>query len=202
MQFSMNLAILASATLASATNYVTFVSMDSTDRTIVWTGTSSIDNTDVPGNQNVTIEVPVSWVGNAYSVSSGKDLGTPGMLAEFAWNSYADATYFDVSAIVDPDDTEGVYQMYPVESQDPISGCWSFACSNAYYLSDDVQTKSTDSNHIIVTLGAGTIDNSETASSKREFENFPHDAVLKRDWTPSLKARFTSSLRWANRLRN
>lgn len=201
MQHITKLAILASATLASAANYVTFASMDSTDRTIVWTGNSAISNTDVAGGQNVTIEVPQGWTGNAYSVSSGKSLGTPGMLAEFAWNSYADATYFDVSAIVDPSDNEGVYQMYPVDSQDPISGCWSFACSNAYYLPDDIQTKSTTSNHIVVTLGAGAIDNSETAS-KREVENFPHDAVMKRDWTPSLKARFTSTLRWANRLRN
>lgn len=200
MQYSTKLAMLASATLASATNYVTLVNMDSTDRTIVWTGTSSIDNTDVPGNTNVTIEVPYGWVGNGYSVSSGKELGTPGMLAEFAWNSYADATYFDVSAIVDSTDTEGVYQMYPVDTQDPVSGCWSFACSNAYYLPDDVQTKATTSEHIIVTLGAGTIDNTET--TKRDVENFPHDAVMKRDWTPSLKSRFTSSLRWANRLRN
>lgn len=199
MQYSLNLAILASATLASATNYVTFASMDSTDRTIVWTGTSTIENTDVPASQNVTIEVPYGWTGNAYSVSSGKSLGTPGMLAEFAWNSYADATYFDVSAIVDPNDSEGVYQMYPVDTQDPVSGCWSFACANAYYLPDDVQTKATTGNHIVVTLGAGSIDNSETA--KRDVENFPHDAVTKRDWTPSIKARFTSSLRWANRLR-
>lgn len=202
MQNIMKLALLASATLASATNYITFASMDSTDRTIVWTGTSTIENTDVPAGQNVTVEVPTGWTGNTYSVSSGKDLGTPGMLAEFAWNSYADATYFDVSAIVDPNDQEGVYQMYPVDTQDPVSGCWSFACANAYYLPDDVQTKSTTSNHIVVTLGAGMIDDSTTTSSKREVENFPHDAVMKRDWTPSIKARFTSTLRWANRLRN
>lgn len=201
MQNCMKLALLASATLASATNHVTYVSMDNITRTIVWTGDSHIENTEVPAGQNVTVELPYGWTGNSYSVSSGNDLGVPGMLAEFAWNSYADATYFDVSAIVEPNDQEGVYQMYPVDTQEPVSGCWSFACSNAYYLPDDIQTKSTTSNHIVVTLGAGGIQDSE-ATSKREVENFPHDAVVKRDWTPSLKARFTSSLRWANRLRN
>lgn len=198
MQYSMNIVILAAASLASATNLVTFVSMDSTSRTIVWTGDSEIENTSVPGKQNVTITVPDSWIGNAYSVSEGSDLGTPGMLAEFAWNSYAGATYFDVSAIVNPDDTEGVYQMYPADGATPVSGCETFKCSNAYYQSDDVQTKSTDSTHIIVTLGAGTQTIAQRDLEGREADNFPHDAVMKRSWTPAIKGRFTYAQRWAN----
>lgn len=196
MQFFMNLAILASACLVSADNIVTFKAMDSTDRTIVWTGSSPIEDTTVPGGQNVTVAVPQGYIGNAYSVSSGAT-NAPGMLAEFAFNSFADATYFDVSAIVNPEDKTGIYQMYPADTHSPISGCNKFACGNAYYLPDDIQTKSTTCNHIIVTLGAGPMDVSELQT--RGVENFPREAVMDPHFKPALKQRFNSALRWARR---
>lgn len=194
MQF-MNLAILASASMASASNVVTFLSMDGVDRTVYWTGTSSIADTTVPAGQNVTVSVPTGYIGNAYSVSAGAT-NTPGMLAEFAFDSFAGSSYFDVSAIVNPNDTEGVYQMYPADSESPVSGCSSFACSNAYYLPDDIQTKSTTSKHIIVTLGAGPMAVSKLKD--RENENFPREAVTNPDYKPEVKKRFTSAkLRYA-----
>lgn len=195
MQFK-NLAILASASLVCADNIVTFKSMDNTDRTIVWTGTSTIADTSVPAGQNITVAVPQGYIGNAYSVSSGA-ANTPGMLAEFAFNSYAGATYFDVSAIVNPEDKSGIYQMYPADTQSPISGCNLFACNNAYYAADDVQTKSTTCNHIIVTLGAGPMDVSTL--NERDIETFPREAVTDPHFKPALKQRFNSALRWARR---
>lgn len=191
-----NIAILASAALVSADNVVTFRSMDKIDRTVIWTGSSTIPTTSVPAGQNVTVAVPQGYIGNAYSVSSGAT-NKPGMLAEFAFNSFAGATYFDVSAIVDPNDKTGVYQMYPADTKSPISGCKTFACGNAYYLPDDIQTKSTTSNHIIVTLGAGPLDVSEL--KQRDVENFPREAVMDPHFKPALKQRFTSALRWARR---
>lgn len=205
MQYSMNLIILAYAALATAeSNMVTFMSMDSTDRTIIWTpspGNPEIDDTIVPGNQNVTITIPENYLGNAYSVSTGGDLGVPGMLAEFAFNSYAGANYFDVSAIVNADDTNGVYQMFGADMQGPISGCQQFPCNNAYYLPDDIQTKSTNYHEIVVTLGAGPFDISSPDVQARSIQNFPHDVMVgKPDVSSRIKARMADALRWANRL--
>lgn len=195
MQYK-NLAVLALASLVSADNTVTFMSMDSTDRTVVWTGTSEIPDTTVPGGQSVSVSVPTGWTGNSFSVSAGAEM-TPGMLAEFAFDSYAGATYFDVSAIVNPNDHSGVYQMYPADTESPVSGCESFACSNAYYQADDVQTRSTTSDHIIVTLGAGPLALSTVKA--RDGEAFPREAVTDPNYHPAVKGRFTSALRWARR---
>lgn len=195
MQFK-KLAILALASLVSANNLVTLKSMDSTDRTVVWTGSSTIADTLVPAGKSVNVTIPIGYNGNAYSYSTGAE-NIPGMLAEFAFNSYAGATYFDVSAIVNAEDKSGVYQMYPADTESPISGCTSFACNNAYYRPDDIQTKSTDSTHIIVTLGAGPMDVSQITA--RDVENFPREAVTNPNFTPSIKGRFKSSLRWARR---
>lgn len=193
----MNLAMLASATLASASNLVTFLSMDDTDRTIVWTGSSTIEDTSVPGGQNVSVPVPEGYIGNLYSVSEGA-ANEPGMLAEFAFDSFAGLTYFDVSAIVNPEDKSGVYQMYPATTETPVSGCSAFACGNAYYLPDDLMTKATSSGHIVVTLGAGPMDVTELSSRSVEA-NHPREAVLNPNYKPALKQRLVSALRWARR---
>jgi len=75
--------------------------------------------------------MPDSWIGNLFSVNEGAAI-VPGMLAEFRFNGFAGATYFDVSAIVNPDDTEGVKMVFPKNNNSPISGCQTFPCSNAY----------------------------------------------------------------------
>lgn len=195
MQYN-KLAILALASLVSAENLVTLKSMDNTDRTVVWTGSSSIPDTSVPGGESVTVSIPIGYNGNAYAYSTGAE-NIPGMLAEFAFNSYAGATYFDVSAIVNAEDKTGVYQMYPADTKTPVSGCTAFACTNAYYLPTDIQTKSTDSSHIIVTLGAGPMELSKVKA--RDNENFPREAVTDPNFKPSIKGRFKSALRWARR---
>lgn len=197
MQFK-NLAIAALATAANADNTVTLKSMDKTDRTVVWTpsiGFAQIPNTKVPGGEDVDVSIPTGWTGNAYSYNCGAD-DKPGMLAEFAFDSWSSLTFFDVSAIVNPNDHDGVYQMYPAESETPVSGCNSFACNNAYYLPDDIQTKAAVSNHMIVTLGSGPLN----LSTKRDAgENHPREAVTDPHYRPTFAGRFKSALRWARR---
>jgi hypothetical protein len=75
------------------------------------------------------------------------------MLGEVAFNGWNGLTYFDISAIVNPNDHEGVAEMWPAQGLKPTSGCQLFPCPNAYYLWDDVQTKTTPETEIITTLG-------------------------------------------------
>ncbi|KAI1214687.1 uncharacterized protein F4807DRAFT_6070 [Annulohypoxylon truncatum] len=149
----------AAATLASA-NSVTFVNQDDTTRQIYFTpsaGSPTIDSVTVAGNQQTKVNIPTSWIGNAYSVSEGKP-NVPGMLAEFTFQGWNDITYFDVSAIVNPSDTVGVKQIFPAsEMQNTpktlVSGCLLFPCATAYYAPDDVQTVTTKETDLVVTLG-------------------------------------------------
>lgn len=196
MHFTL-LALAAMAFVASADNTVTFQSMDDCDRTVVWTGSSDIADTFVPAGETIAVSVPTGYTGNAYSYNVGEE-DIPGMLAEFAFDSWASSTYFDVSAIVNPDDHNGVYQMWPFDSEWPVSGCTDFACPNAYYLPDDIQTKSTPSNHIVVALGGGPM---ELSTKRAVAENHPRAALTDPNYKPAsaLTASFKSALRWARR---
>ncbi|KAL2285919.1 hypothetical protein FJTKL_07411 [Diaporthe vaccinii] len=151
------LALFASAILAGVINQVTFVSIDDTNHTIHFTpnaSLASVESTDVPAGQNVTVTIPDSWVGNYYAVSFGAE-NIPSMLGEVNFNSWGGLTYFDVSAIVDEDDHSGVYMMYPIDTEQPVSSCTTFLCNTLYRLPDDIQTKATTSTHLVTTLGAG-----------------------------------------------
>ncbi|KAI1414385.1 hypothetical protein F5Y13DRAFT_20498 [Hypoxylon sp. FL1857] len=161
MRFFTQLAAFAAAaaTLASA-NSVTFINQDDTTRHIVFTpsaGYPAIDTVTIQGNKQVKVDIPVSWVGNAYSVSEGKPQ-VPGMLAEFTFQGWNDFTYFDVSAIVNPADTAGVKQIFPASQlkakvKSLVSGCIAFPCGTAYYAPADIQTVTTKETDLIVTLG-------------------------------------------------
>ena len=183
MQF-ITLATLASAALVSATNTVKFVSLDDVDRTIYWTGNSgmaAIEETVVKAGENVTVEVPNAWIGNFYSVSDGAE-NKPGMLGEVAFNSWNDLTYFDVSAIVNSEDVNGVQELYPANDPwTPVSGCSTWPCPNAYYVWDDVQTKSTSDSDLVCTLGTNGISARDYVHHE-EWENFPRDAVTTPMW--------------------
>ncbi|RYO86743.1 hypothetical protein DL766_001603 [Monosporascus sp. MC13-8B] len=161
MHFAPTLAAVAfcAATLVSA-NSMTFVSLDDTKRTVYVTpdaGHAHIDPVELGGHCEVKIEFPQGWIGNAYTVSEGKE-NVPGMLAEAAFQGWGGLTYYDVSAIVDPNDHDGVKEMYPAsqagaEVKSSFSGCKVFPCPTAYYLPDDIQTVSTDETDLIVTVG-------------------------------------------------
>lgn len=150
---------IAAAALASA-NSITFQNQDATQRTVIFTpsaGLPQIEPVVITGFGEAKVEFPNSWIGNAYSVSEGAP-NVPGMLAEVTFQGWNDLTYFDVSAIVNPNDHEGVKEMYPmseieVAEKVSISGCALFPCDKAYYHPDDIQTVTTVEEDFICTLG-------------------------------------------------
>ncbi|PHH68762.1 hypothetical protein CDD82_296 [Ophiocordyceps australis] len=158
MHFSTSvLALVASAAVAQA-GKVIFWTLDDVQRDIHFDpsqGSSSIESVKVSNKENTTVEFPDVWVGNFYAIPEGKEK-KPGMLGEINFSGWIGLTYFDVSAIVDPNDHENVKQMWPVDTQTPMSGCEVFPCDNAYWLPDDVQTKVTKETTLMTTLGSGS----------------------------------------------
>ncbi|KAJ8061765.1 hypothetical protein OCU04_009562 [Sclerotinia nivalis] len=164
MQFATSIlaASAALATIASA-GTVHFVNQDSTTRTLVFTPTSGYDaiqSLTIQGDATANQTFPTGWIGNWFSISEGAE-NTSGMLGEVCFDSWGGMTYFDVSAIVNPDDTEGVKELFPLHTGLPVSGCQSYPCDNAYNKADDVQTQATDSDELVCLLG-------NLPSSKRE----------------------------------
>ncbi|KAJ6438447.1 DNase1 protein [Purpureocillium lavendulum] len=153
------LALAATAAVANAAS-VTFWTLDDKTRTIKFTcnegsGSAPIESVTVSNAEKKVVQFPDQWVGNFYAVQEGAN-DIPGMLGEINFGSWGGMTYFDVSAIVDPKDHDNVKQMWPASSQSPMSGCEVFPCNNAYYLPDDIQTKTTMENDLITTLGSGS----------------------------------------------
>lgn len=147
-------AAFALASLATA-NSVDFLNQDGTTRTIIFTaqeGLEVIPALTVAGNAHASQDFPSGWIGNFYSVSDGAT-NVPGMLGELRFDGFAGATYFDVSAIVNPNDAEGVKMIFPKNSNTPLSGCQTFPCSNAYNKWDDVATLSTDDSELVCLIG-------------------------------------------------
>ncbi|KAI1338996.1 DNase1 protein [Xylariaceae sp. FL0016] len=164
MRFFSQLAAFAAtaATVASATNTITFINQDSTVRTIYYTGTSVIEATEIQGNDQVSVDIPEGWIGNWYSVSEGQE-NTPGMLGEVTFQGGDGKTYFDVSSIVDPNDKNGVKQLFPASEMDStvktlISGCVVFPCNTVYIEWNDVQTVVTTETDLVCTLGNASED--------------------------------------------
>jgi len=152
--FSSIFAAFALATLTSAGS-VHFVNQDNTQRTIIFTqnaGLESIPELVIAGMATANQTFPTGWTGNWFSVSEGKER-VPGMLGEVRFDGFAGASYFDVSAIVNPDDSEGVKMIFPLHSSIPVSGCQTFPCSNAYNKWDDVATLSSDGSELVCLLG-------------------------------------------------
>lgn len=155
MKFSKAVAVLAAAVPAYAKNTITFISQDVLDRTIYFTSNPKsphIEPVRIEGHTNKTVHIPWGWVGNYYAVVDGKE-NVPGMLGEFAFNGWGGNTFFDVSAIVNPTDGDGVKKIWPVDDLEPFSGCDLFPCNFAYYLPDDVQTKASTKTDFYCTLG-------------------------------------------------
>jgi len=176
------LSLIFSAALVAA-NSMTFLSLDDIDRTIYWTPSvpnPTIPPTRVPARGTVTVDIPESWYGNCYSVSDGKP-NVPGILAEVTFQGWQGYTYFDVSAIVNPNDHEGIQEVYPAQEISSVSGCSPFPCNNAYYLPDDIQTKTTTETDLICTLGSGYIARREGETESEAVVvrgNVKHDFVL------------------------
>ncbi|KAK0674141.1 hypothetical protein QBC41DRAFT_333170 [Cercophora samala] len=155
--FSQLTLALAWVGTALAEPKVTFLNQDHKHRTIVFTPSvphKKIEPLRVPAHQEVTQSFPHGWVGNWWSVTDGKPW-VPGMLGEVTFNGYMGLTYFDVSAIVNNKDTNGVKMMWPRKSASSTSGCDHFSCGNEYTYPDEEQTKTTDEDHLMCTLGDG-----------------------------------------------
>jgi len=169
MRFSIISALVAFVTLAAA-NTIEFVNQDSTTRTIIFTanaGLETIPSAEIRGHHNHTTTFPTGWIGNFYSVSKGSE-PVPGMLGEVAFDGYAGSLYFDVSAIVNPEDTNGVKELFPKLAQAPLSGCQTFPCANAYNQPDDIQTQSTPETDLVCLLGTKS-DQPITRRHPRDF---------------------------------
>lgn len=163
------LAPLSAASLVAA-NTITFVSLDEHDRTIFSKHKTKCTNDDhglcsdvsladiapvnVPGLAQINVELPSGWEGNFYSVPGGTPDRT-GMLAEIRSQGFENGSYYDVSAIENPNDNVGVKQFWPAHDPNAeVSGCIQFPCPYTYYHPNDLQTKpATWSDKFYCTLG-------------------------------------------------
>jgi hypothetical protein len=156
MQF-INTILLAATALASmaTANKIHFVNQDSTTRTIYFTGQENMASPAtlvIEGHKAAIVDFDDKWIGNFYSVSEGAN-NVPGMLGEMTWNAWGGMTFFDVSAIVNPDDNNGVKMLFPMHQNTPVSGCQSFPCSNVYNKWNDIATLSSTDDEFVCLLG-------------------------------------------------
>lgn len=164
MQFYKALTLAALAAIATA-NTVDMVSQDNKSRQVHFVpqeGSPEIPSMTLSGGETKTATFPDGWIGNWYCVIDGEEDTGNGMLGEVRWNGDSGLTYFDVSAIVNPDDHHNVKELYPKSSKEPLSGCQTFPCSNAYNEPDDIQTKSTPETELECLIG-------DLSTSKRRY---------------------------------
>jgi hypothetical protein len=183
IMLSGKIASLLSLVATAIAGSLTLVSLDDQDRTMYFTpnaGLPEIPPVTVLAGDQVRVTFPEKWQGNGYAIVAGQP-NVPGMLAEIAFDSWQGQSFFDVSAIVDPNDHTGVHMMYPTDDpSEVISGCVTFPCDNAYYVwNDDKQTKGTSASDITVTLGVNGI--SQRSVQRGESPSFPHHFV-ERTW--------------------
>jgi hypothetical protein len=159
MYFS-KLAVLAAAAATASANSVHFINQDDITRTVVFTpssGQASVSSVTISGGDEATVTIPDSWIGNWYAYQEGSEQ-TVGMLGEVTFQGWDGTTWFDVSAIVNADDTDNVKMIYPASQADlatktVYSGCETFMCATVYVNPDDIQTVSTTETDLICTLG-------------------------------------------------
>jgi hypothetical protein len=166
MRFS-TLFVAAFAALTSA-NTVEFINQDSLTRTVYFTaqeGLAAVNSITLVGKANATVTIPTGWIGNWYSVTEGKAV-VPGMLGEVRFDGWNGLTYYDISAIVAPQDNNGVKILYPKTALTPISGCQTFPCANAYNLPDDIQTQATMEKDLVCLLGTKTAGTTRRAHAR------------------------------------
>lgn len=148
---------LALAATAAQAASITMWSLDDVPRTVHFVpnpGSANMPPVQVAGKTQQTVQFEDAWAGNFYAVAEGQPQKA-GMLGEVQFKGWNGLTYFDVSAIVDPNDTNNVKQMFPAISHMPMSGCVRHPCDNCYLRPDDLQTKSTPETDLYTTLGEG-----------------------------------------------
>ncbi|KAH8591169.1 hypothetical protein B0O99DRAFT_520215 [Bisporella sp. PMI_857] len=184
MQFvnTLLLAATALASVAAAANTVQFINQDSTTRHIVFTSqediaADKIENLVIGGLETKNQTFPTGWIGNWYSYNEGQ-YHELGMLGEVRFDGWNGLVFFDVSAIVNSTDTEGVKILYP-QGENPnyksatVSGCQTDICTNRYNVWNDVATKATLNSNLVCLIG-----NLATTERKRGAKVYPRDYVL------------------------
>lgn len=134
---------------------ITFSSEDGVGRVIHFTGNGDIGELHVGPGESIAQDFPDGWTGNFYATCDGCD-DAPGMLGEVAFDGFEGKTFYDVSAIVDPNDHNGVHRFSPSGGDGEEAGCDEFLCPDkAYYAPDDVQTKVSEAKDFVVSLSGG-----------------------------------------------
>lgn len=167
MQLIKTLGVAAFITLATA-NSVEMVSQDKTDRTVKFVpqeGNKDIPEIQLKGGETKTATFPEHWKGNWYA-QRPQDHNDNGMLGEVSFDN-GGKTFFDVSAIVNKDDTHNVKMLMPKQSKSPSSGCQNFPCDNVYQNPDDQQTKGTEEKDLTCLIG-------DKSGSKRHPRDLHH----------------------------
>jgi len=176
MQF-INTILFAAAALASMAsaqeNLILFQNKDGIAKTIKFTpnaGVEPIEPLPLPGSGTATQIFPPHWEGNFYSYSEGAP-DVAGMLGEVNFQGWNGLTYYDVSSIVNTDDTAGIKLLYPKSGNYPAdiakaSGCAqslanefgkTTGCTNQYNAPNDIATVSTELTALICEVGTATI---------------------------------------------
>jgi len=181
-------AALGLTSVASAINTIQFVNQDSTTRHIVFTSEADLGLAAMPdlvleGMETKNQTFATGFIGNAYSYNDGAP-NVPGMLAEVRFDGWDSLVFFDVSAIVNPDDTEGVKMIYPLgmdptATSTPTSGCNSIGkCLNQYNAWNDIATQTTKSSNLVCLLGNKATTATRRAIKVRGNDVYPRDFVL------------------------
>ncbi|CAG8971083.1 hypothetical protein HYALB_00009683 [Hymenoscyphus albidus] len=150
--------IAAMATIASiaSANSIIFVSRYTTDRTVCWysaPGSAIIPQIAVPRKGTVYVPIPEGWEGAWQTSKSATDCGPVDIRGEVKFNGFEDKSWYDVSAIDNLTNNEGVYWLYPQSGNGVHSGCEKFPCDTSYNRPDDKQTQVTDEKDLICEIG-------------------------------------------------
>ena len=178
--FSLFMLLLSSLLSLATSHTLTFQNLFSSPRLLIFTpnsGSYSIPPQTIAPSQYLSLSAP-DWSGNFKAADPDfYRLENPGpekyILGEVCFACWQDITFFDVSAIWNCCDNEGVHWMWGYDGdrngngtgegqygltredviEGDVSGCERFPCEGVYNESDDVQTKTTTKDAIWVVLG-------------------------------------------------
>lgn len=193
MQFINNILLAATALASMATaanNTITFVNQDSTTvKNIVFTANAGLEAipTLVLGKGETQIqEIPDAWIGNFYSYDEGS-ANVPGKLGEVAFGSWDAITFYDVSAIVNKYDNNGIKVLYPLAEATVTKGVSDFVstlatatgvsgcntngefCKNEYNESNDIATQASSLSSFVCLVGNPVLNTRRSARFARDY---------------------------------
>jgi len=188
-------AAIALASVASAgNNTIQFINQDGNTRHLVFTSEADLNLPPMPelvlkGFENQTVSFAPGFIGNAYSYNDGAE-NVPGILAEVRFDGWNGLLFFDISSIVNPEDTEGIKMLYPAgmdptAAATPASGCNSIGkCLKQYNAWNDIATQATKSSNLVCLLGNAVTPTSKRAIKVRGNDVYPRDYVTGVEGSP------------------